>query len=145
MQCKRQISRFDTFVMPPFNWHEMAQKSNPETGHKRKINKKVVRHMVEYSHGMYRSRLKQMAFNMNKEYVQVTEEYTTKCCPMCVKCRPSFSGKVFNCTNPQCQYTASRDWKSPLTLLVKCLKPDCREIFAAMPNISGVQHNMNIG
>ena len=113
-------SKVDTAVVPIFDTHRMARKPMSQDDPRRRINNKTVRQLFSLRHGGLRDRLRHSADTMGKEYVNVSEEYTTKGCPRCLTVTEIGSSKTFKCCN--CQYTAPRDIKSGLTLAIKCLK-----------------------
>ena len=105
----------DTAVIPVLHTHRMARRDD------RRIGTKTVRQMFSLKHGAFRSRMRHSADTMGKEYVNVSEEYTTIGCPGCLRVNAPFPGEVFTCS--YCPYTAPRDAKSALMLAIKCLAP----------------------
>ncbi len=113
--CIHLCKRADTIVVPPFNFHSI--KGGSKTNRKR---------MSTLSHGAFRNLLRHFADRYGKEYVNASETWTTRYCPICTNCVPKFTGKVFMC---KCGYTAERDAKSAYTLAIKCLRRDWMKIW----------------
>ena len=113
-------SRVDTAIIPLFDTHKIARKPLGPNDPRRKISAKTVRKLFSLRHGAFRDRLRHSADTMGKEYVNESEEYTTKGCPSCLTCTEIGGKEIFTCCN--CGYTALRDVKSGLMLAIKCLK-----------------------
>jgi transposase len=124
--CADIWSRADTAVIPIFETHRMARRPLSANDPARKINNTTVRQLLSLRHAALRDRLSHTAKMLKKEYVNASEEYTTVACPKCLRVNDSFSGTTFTCAH--CAYAAPRDAKSGLTLAVKCLNSNWREL-----------------
>ena len=124
--CADIWSRADTAVIPVFETHRMAKRPLSANDPARKINNTTVRQLFSLRHAALRDRLCHTAKMLKKEYVNASEEYTTVACPQCLRVNDSFSGTTFKCAH--CAYAAPRDAKSGLTLAVKCLHSNWREL-----------------
>jgi transposase len=124
--CADIWSRVDTAVIPIFETHRMAKRPLSANDPARKINNTTVRQLFSLRHAAFRDRLCHTAKMLKKEYVNESEEYTTVACPQCLRVNDSFSGTTFTCAH--CSYEAPRDAKSGLTLAVKSLHLNWREL-----------------
>lgn len=85
---------YDTIIIPIFNTHLMSKKKE------RRINKKTVRGLLTWGHGMFRKKLEAMCKARGKNLIYVSEAYTSKTCSMCGWIDEKLSGKeIFKCRN----------------------------------------------
>jgi putative transposase len=95
-------TNFKHIILSPFNTSKMVKKGA------RKINKKVVRSMLTWSHYRFRQRLLSRSAQLGVEVNVMGEEYTTKTCTNCFHQHPNIGGnKKFKCAN--CHVTVDRD------------------------------------
>ncbi len=83
---------YDVIIIPQFNFHKLSKKSN------RVINNKTVRGLMTWSHGLFISKLKEMALREQKKVLIVSEAYTSKSCSSCGWIDNKLYGKeIFYC------------------------------------------------
>lgn len=105
---------FDTIIIPSFCATDMAKKT------KRKINSKTVRAMMNLAHSRFRNILEWQCGKYGSRVLSVSEEYTSKTCPLCGSVHNKLGGsKEFKC--PQCRYKAPRDANGAFNILLKAM------------------------
>lgn len=112
---KYLCENYEFILIPTFDTQNMVDKR------KRKINSKIARQIITWSHYKFRERL----LNKAREYPWVkvkiiTEEYTSQICGNCGNLNKELgSKKEFIC--PTCKYVADRDFNAARNIMIKSL------------------------
>lgn len=112
------LSHFSNIIIPNFKVQEMVNRTT------RKINKKVVRQMINWRHYTFRQRLISSANRMGKKVYVVGEEYSSKTCGSCLKIDDHLGGKkVYKC--PQCHVHIDRDVNGARNIFMMNVRESC--------------------
>jgi putative transposase len=99
------LSNFSHIIIPIFKVQEMVNRTT------RKINKKVVRQMINWRHYTFRQRLISSANRMGKKVYVVGEEYSSKTCGSCLQIDEHLGGKkIYKC--PHCNVQLLQSYRS---------------------------------
>jgi putative transposase len=113
--AKWLCENYQLILLPEFKTSGMVRRKE------RKINNKIVRNILTWSHFRFKQRL----LSKVREYSQckvkiVTEEYTSKTCGNCGVIKNNLgSNKVFHCLS--CKYKCERDFNGARNILIKYL------------------------
>ena len=106
------VKNFETIIIPTFETKKMACKEN------RLINNKATRMMLTLSHYKFKERLKYKATSLKRNYIETTEEYTSKTCGNCGSLDSKLgSKKIYNCND--CNFKMDRDINGARNILLK--------------------------
>jgi putative transposase len=82
----------------------------------KKINTETTRKMLNWSHFIFRQRLKHKAKESGAVIHEVSEHYTSKCCGKCGRINWNLKGsKIFHC--PYCHFKIDRDFNGTRNIL----------------------------
>jgi putative transposase len=114
-QAAAELTKFYSFIfLPGFETQQMVRKAT------RRIRSKTARAMMTWSHYQFKQTLKHHAAKRGCVVVDVTEEYTSKTCPVCGHVHSKLGGsKKYVC--PECGYTQGRDKNGAFNILLKAL------------------------
>lgn len=112
------LTQFSHIIIPIFKVREMVNRTT------RKINKKVVRQMINWRHYTFRQRLISSANRMGKKVYVVGEEYSSKTCGSCLQIDEHLGGKkVYKC--PQCYVHMDRDMNGARNIFMMNVQKSC--------------------
>ena len=112
--CDYLTKNYDVILLPRFEVSQMIIRK------KRKLRKKSVRELLNWSHFMFQQSLLKKAEERGKKVIIVTEEYTSKTCCNCGWIHQKLKGsKVFKCK--ECGVTIDRDFNGAVNILIKYL------------------------
>lgn len=97
------VQEYKHVLISRFHVSEMVKKMN------RKINTETTRKMLNWSHFIFRQRLKHKAKEFGSVVHEVGEHYSSKCCGQCGRIHWNLKGsKTFHC--PYCHFKIDRDF-----------------------------------
>ncbi len=109
---------FELTCYPTFDSTSIASTQ----GGARKINKKSVRNMMNWSPGLFFKRLEHVRRRYDSLVYHEDEKYTTKGCTRCGALNHNVGGsKVYQCVNPDCALRIGRDDASARMFGLKCM------------------------
>jgi IS605 OrfB family transposase len=118
---------YEHVMIPVF---KVAQMVNRDDG-RRKIGKRTVREMYNWSHFAFRQRLKYKAEELGTHIHEVGEQYTTMACGACGHLDRSIgSGTWFKCK--RCPYECDRDRGAARTIYIKNVE-QCIGVYHVQP------------
>lgn len=107
------IENYDTILVPEYGTKSMISNND-------KLNSKTKRMLQQYSFYSFKTKLFQKCDIYNKNFVLVTEEYTSKTCSMCGNLNTKLgSSKEYKCTKTECGIEMDRDVNGARNIFIK--------------------------
>ena len=114
LHCKTALylcENYKRIIIPNFS----SKKVVSNQGNLNDESKKIISHLAHYK---FRQRLKCKCVETNAQYIEVTEEYTTRTCSKCGYDNATIgSSKKFKC--PSCNFKCDRDVNAAKNILLK--------------------------
>ena len=116
------VTHHKIILIPTFNVQQMVKKG--------KLNRKVKRKMLLWSHYRFRKNLKTKAQGVGVTVIECTEDYTSKTCSWCGHIDTKLGGKKVYCCS-ECGWKIDRDFNGAVNILTKYLTESERDSHCA--------------
>lgn len=107
------VKNFETIFLPDFKTSRMVSKKEGKT----KLGKNIKFVLNCMSHYKFKQHLEHKCAEYGCNFVNVTEEYTSKCCGTCEKLSKIYNNRVKKC--PYCKTKIHRDINGSRNILLK--------------------------